>query len=222
MHNYSIVVCARMASTRLPGKPLIPLCGKPSILYPLEAALATGKPVILATDSTEIGDLAPLGVDVRFVYDGLNNGTERAALAVRPGEAKGYIVLAGDEVTARPDDLWAFHEHACDAQTVATLVTPGNAAGAVTTAAISGGNIQYLGRGRISDYTATGIYYYPAELLFKYMLLGIGPLEADTGIELQRMIEHGYPVRAIASLTHPGLALNTPADVTEVEAWLSR
>ncbi|HCM04926.1 MAG TPA: 3-deoxy-manno-octulosonate cytidylyltransferase, partial [Oceanospirillales bacterium] len=66
MANYKIVIPARYSSSRLPGKPLIELSGKPMIQHTYERALETGvKEIVIATDDQRIFDVAKgFGADV--------------------------------------------------------------------------------------------------------------------------------------------------------------
>src|SRR5690554_1578551 len=81
MDPYKIVIPARFASTRLPGKPLIKLAGKPMIQHVYERAVATGiKEVVIATDDDRIESVAKeFGADVVMTSLEHENGTERIA-----------------------------------------------------------------------------------------------------------------------------------------------
>ena len=102
MANYKIVIPARYASSRLPGKPLIELSGKPMIQHTYERALETGvKDIVIATDDQRIFDVAKsFGADVIMTNPKHENGTERIA---EVAEIKGWdkddvlVNLQGDE-----------------------------------------------------------------------------------------------------------------------------
>ena len=102
MANYKIVIPARYSSSRLPGKPLIELCGKPMIQHTYERALETGvKDIVIATDDQRIYDVAiGFGADVVMTNPAHENGTERIA---EVAEIKGWdkddvlVNLQGDE-----------------------------------------------------------------------------------------------------------------------------
>lgn len=83
MSDFEFVVCipARYASTRLPGKPLIPLKGKALILWAIEAANKLGaKEVVVATDDQRIFDLvAAHGYPVVMTSNEHQTGTDRIA-----------------------------------------------------------------------------------------------------------------------------------------------
>ena len=102
MSDYKIVIPARYGSSRLPGKPLISLCGKPMIQHVWERAGETGmQDIVIATDDQRIYDAAAaFGAEVVMTSAEHENGTERIAEVVR---MKGWdddaviVNLQGDE-----------------------------------------------------------------------------------------------------------------------------
>ncbi|QQD24063.1 3-deoxy-manno-octulosonate cytidylyltransferase [Venatoribacter cucullus] len=102
MADYKIVIPARYASSRLPGKPLLMLAGKPMIQHVYERAVATGATdIIIATDDERIRDVAAgFGAEVVMTSPDHENGTERIAEVARikqwPAEAV-VVNLQGDE-----------------------------------------------------------------------------------------------------------------------------
>ncbi|MEM6490299.1 MAG: 3-deoxy-manno-octulosonate cytidylyltransferase [Pseudomonadota bacterium] len=90
-----IVIPARYASTRFPGKPLVPLLGKPSILWTLEAGLAVGADaVVVATDDDRIRmAVEAAGGGVVMTSESARNGTERCAEAAAALEASDQDVI---------------------------------------------------------------------------------------------------------------------------------
>jgi 3-deoxy-manno-octulosonate cytidylyltransferase (CMP-KDO synthetase) len=78
---YRVVVPARYGSTRLPGKPLLPLAGKPMIQRVYECARRSGaQQVIVATDDERIAQVARgFGAEVRMTASTLASGTDRVA-----------------------------------------------------------------------------------------------------------------------------------------------
>lgn len=101
MPPFAIVIPARFASTRYPGKPLVPLNGKPLIQRAWEAAMAVpgAAAVIVATDDDRIADVARgFGATVAMTPADCANGTERcaAALPAVPDEIDLIVNLQGD------------------------------------------------------------------------------------------------------------------------------
>src|SRR5260370_40767849 len=97
-----VLIPARMASTRLPGKPLADLCGKPMIVHVLERATAAAVgPVVVATDSEEIvAAVAKAGGRAGMTRGGHESRSDRiheAANLIDPERRDGIIVnVQGD------------------------------------------------------------------------------------------------------------------------------
>lgn len=106
MADFKIVIPARYGSTRLPGKPLLPIAGKPMIVHVCERALEAGDEVFLATDDERIGlAVADLPVKAVMTRPDHASGTERIAeVADLMGWPDDTIVvnLQGDEPLMRP------------------------------------------------------------------------------------------------------------------------
>lgn len=128
---FRVVIPARHASTRLPGKPLLPLAGEPMVLHVHRLALRAGAAeVIVATDDERISTACrAAGAAVEMTSAQHASGTDRIAeVAARRGWADGDIVvnLQGDEpmlppaLVAQAANLLA----ATPAAAIATLATP--------------------------------------------------------------------------------------------------
>lgn len=100
--SFRIVIPARFASTRLPGKPLRDICGKPMIAHVIaRAQQSQAEEVIVATDSIEIASaVADLGIRICMTHENHQSGTERLSEVI---EQLGFdddqilINLQGDE-----------------------------------------------------------------------------------------------------------------------------
>lgn len=103
-----VLIPARYASTRFPGKPLVNLLGKPMILWVAElSAEAVGKEnVYIATDDDRIATVVS-GAGFQFVMtsDNCLTGTDRLAEAASKIEADIYINVQGDEPLVNPSDI---------------------------------------------------------------------------------------------------------------------
>ncbi len=102
MSDYKIVIPARFNSSRLPGKPLIKLAGKPMIQHVYERAIeSNAAEVVVATDDQRIFDVAVgFGAKVVMTSESHENGTERIAEVAKllKWQADDVIVnLQGDE-----------------------------------------------------------------------------------------------------------------------------
>ncbi|EKE71056.1 3-deoxy-manno-octulosonate cytidylyltransferase [Gallaecimonas xiamenensis] len=129
--NFLVVIPARYASTRLPGKPLLAVAGKPMVLHVLDKAQAAGAQQIwVATDDDRIQKaVQDAGGQVMMTRADHESGTDRLAeVAEKLGLADDTIVVnvQGDEplvppaVIAQVAQLLADHPQAA----VATLATP--------------------------------------------------------------------------------------------------
>jgi 3-deoxy-manno-octulosonate cytidylyltransferase (CMP-KDO synthetase) len=126
-----IVIPARYGSSRLPGKPLLPIGGRPMIVHVCERALeADCGQVVVATDDRRIVDaVAGLGVTALMTREDHNSGSERIAeVAELLGWADEEVVinLQGDEPAMVPAFIRQLAEALIEEQTakVATLATP--------------------------------------------------------------------------------------------------
>ena len=103
-----VLIPARMASTRLPGKPLADLCGKPMIVHVLERATAAAVgPVVVATDSEEIvAAVAKAGGRAVMTRGDHESGSDRiheAADLIDPERRAGIVVnVQGDMPSFEP------------------------------------------------------------------------------------------------------------------------
>lgn len=100
--DFVVVIPARFASTRLPGKPLLDIGGKPLIQHVYERGIACkAREVIIATDDLRIRDVAEsFGAEVCMTEVSHQSGTDRIAEVVRQrGYDDGQIIvnLQGDE-----------------------------------------------------------------------------------------------------------------------------
>ena len=107
-NNTLIVIPSRWGSTRLPGKPLKLLCGKPLISWVIEAALkvknASG--IVVATDNEEIKRVgSQYNIQTLITSSKHRNGTERLLEVASKINADYYINLQGDEPLIDPKDI---------------------------------------------------------------------------------------------------------------------
>lgn len=107
MRAFHVVIPARYASTRLPGKPLLEIAGKPMIQHVHERAIESGAAdVVIATDDSRISDVAAgFGARVCMTSPDHASGTDRIAETVRAaGWADDAVIvnLQGDEPLMPP------------------------------------------------------------------------------------------------------------------------
>src|SRR5678815_3435941 len=108
-HTTVAIIPARFASTRLPGKALIDLAGKPMVCWVAERALAARNVdrVIVATDSEEIANAVRLrGIEVALTSEHHTSGTDRVAeVAAAIPEAEIIVNVQGDEPLISPQTI---------------------------------------------------------------------------------------------------------------------
>lgn len=114
--HFKVVIPARFASTRLPGKPLLKIAGKPMIQHVHERAVESGaEQIIVATDDQRIADcVTGFGGEVCLTDPEHRSGTERIAQVARQfGWTADEILvnLQGDEPDMAPELL---HQVAAD------------------------------------------------------------------------------------------------------------
>lgn len=92
--SFSVIIPARFASSRLPGKPLADIAGKPMIQHVFEKARQSGASrVIIATDNKNVAQVAKdFGAEVCMTAEHHNSGTERLAEVVEK------LAIADDEI----------------------------------------------------------------------------------------------------------------------------
>lgn len=100
--NFKVVIPARYASTRLPGKPLLDIAGKPMVQHVYERALESGAAeVIIATDNDKVAQIARgFGAEVCMTAETHQSGTERLSEVIDKmgwGGSDIIVNLQGDE-----------------------------------------------------------------------------------------------------------------------------
>lgn len=134
--SFRVVIPARYASTRLPGKPLADIAGKPMVVRVVEAALQSGaSEVIVATDDVRVRDtVARAGHAVTMTRIDHPSGTDRIAeVAQQFGWGKADIVVnvQGDEPLIDPA-LVAAVAHALEQDHTAAIATAAHALSGMT------------------------------------------------------------------------------------------
>jgi len=240
------VIPARYASTRLPGKPLVDLNGKPMIQWVWEAA-RTAKHIdrlVVATDDQRIAEVVGgFGGEAVMTDPALPAGTDRCAAAAAALGIEADIVLniQGDEPLIPGellDDLILTVKRGdCDVATpvarvtdVADLTDPS----IVTVAAGADGHVLYFSRSPIPHvrgkemsewlehypyWKHIGLYAYTAEALQRHINLPVSALEEAEALEQLRLLEDGARFHCV--ITEAKLvAVDTPADAERVRALL--
>ena len=241
--KFICIIPSRFASTRLPGKPLIDLAGKPMIQRVYEQACKATKTsgTVVATDDPRIYDkVMSFGGQAIMTDKNHENGTARLAEAVgHYKDAHVVINVQGDEPLIAPeviDALCQAFEEDADLQmaTVATPLQPEeyDDKGAVKVVVNKRDEAMYFSRSLIPyprhDYTAQhgpykhiGIYAYRRDFLLEYANMEVTPLEATESLEQLRVLENGYKIKVIKT-THTFIGIDTPEDVDRVREYFAK
>lgn len=244
--RFTVLVPARLASSRLPGKPLADIGGLPMVVRVAQRAALSGasRVVVAADDERIVQACARYGVDAILTRADHATGSDRLA------EACEQLRLAGDDVVVNVQGDEPLIEptlvRACaallDAQRDCVMST---AAHAIESAAdFTNPNVVkvvldaarralYFSRAPIphsrdavaADTLAQpaplrhiGIYAYRAGFLRRFPSLAASPLEAIEALEQLRVLWHGERIAVYVSALRPGPGVDTPQDLERVRA----
>ncbi|MBF0628133.1 MAG: 3-deoxy-manno-octulosonate cytidylyltransferase [Magnetococcales bacterium] len=249
-NRFAVVIPARYASTRLPGKPLLDLGGKPMIQWVCEAASrSSARSVVVATDDARIFDavLAFGGRAVMTAPDHVS-GTDRVAEAAATLDEPVIVNVQGDEPFLDPAliDLVASPLLADPTLPIATLAHP-----VLDPAEVFNPNVVKVvcdrlghalyfsrapipwdrdqwGAGRTTDdLLATGllrhvgVYGFRADFLRRFAALEPTFLEQRERLEQLRALEHGHRIRVMVTQLKVRGGVDVPEDLERVRAGLA-
>lgn len=238
--NCVVVIPARMASTRLPGKPLADIAGLPMIVRVWRAAIAAeiGPVIVAAGDPEIVAALGTAGGTAVITDPGLASGTDRVFAAVQAIDQRGthdvVINLQGDLPLLDPANLRVVKETlAASGADIATLAARISDAADMENPNVvkpvmswekgkSYARALYFSRSRIPFgegdlYHHVGIYAFRREALARFVSLPPSPLEKRENLEQLRALEDGMTI-AVGIVDRPPLSVDTPADLDRVRA----
>jgi 3-deoxy-manno-octulosonate cytidylyltransferase (CMP-KDO synthetase) len=241
--NPVIVIPARMASTRLPGKPLADIAGLPMIVRVWKQAMAAKLgPVIVAAAEHEIADaIEKAGGTVVMTDADLPSGSDRVFQAVEKfDEAHKHDVvvnLQGDLPALHPSYSRAVAEVlARTGSDIATLAAEiddpadydnPSVVKPVVTWDVTGdrGRALYFTRARAPAndgplYHHIGIYAFRRDALSRFVKLPPSPLELREKLEQLRALEANMSI-AVARVDSVPLSVDTPADLEKARAVIA-
>ena len=242
--SFTVIVPARLASTRLPNKPLADIEGLPMIVrVARRAALSQAAHVVVATDAPEVlAACAAHGVQAVLTRADHVSGSDRLAEACELLDLDGDAVVVnvqGDEpliapamidacaalLVARPQCVMSTVAHALD--DAAEYANP-NVVKLVTDAQ---GIALYFSRAMIpfwrdgagqpkpnSVLRHVGLYAYHAAFLRRFPSLAVSPLEQIESLEQLRVLWHGERIAVHVSAERPGPGVDTQEDLERVRA----
>lgn len=229
---------ARYASTRLPGKPLREIAGRPLIEHVyrrVREARRISRVVVLTDDERIAQAVAAFGGEWEMTPAGCPSGTDRIAWAARNWREEAVINVQGDEPLIDPEavDRLADHLASHREDPVTTLAAPADPEdledpNVVKVVLDLRGYALYFSRAGI-PYARTGegfgplrhlgIYGYQRQALLRLANLEPTPLERREALEQLRALEHGIPIRVLqVDRASPGV--DTEEDLARVEALL--
>ncbi len=243
MADVLILIPARLAATRLPGKPLADIAGEPMIVHVLRRAREAGVgPVAVATDSAEVAKIVDkAGGRAVMTRADHASGSDRIFEALDkadPDRAAEIVVnLQGDLPTIAPGDIAAalqpLADQAVDIATLAAEITvaeertdPNVVKVVGTPVAPSRLRALYFTRATAPAgdgplYHHIGLYAYRRAALERFVKLPPSPLERREKLEQLRALEAGMRID-VAIVDSVPLGVDTPRDLERARAMLTR
>lgn len=233
------IIPARFHSTRLKGKPLIDLAGKPMIqrVYERAKSASSLSSLVVATDDTRIfNTVREFGGEVILTSPNHQSGTDRIAEAVR---TKGFqdsdiiVNIQGDEPTIEPNTIDAAvcifeKDPSVNMGTLAFMVKNEEeirSPDIVKVVMDKDGFALFFSRfpipyfrgkdGSPLYYKHIGLYAYRKDFLLKFSELPKGRLEMAESLEQLRALENGYRIKVVV-VEVDSVAVDTPEDVGKV------
>jgi|TARA_B110000971_G_C19947800_1_gene471858 3-deoxy-manno-octulosonate cytidylyltransferase (CMP-KDO synthetase) len=241
--SFKVVIPARYASSRLPGKPLLDIAGKPMVIRVSEQARKSGaEAVVIATDFDKIVQVAQEHhVDAVMTRVDHQSGTDRIAeVAQNLNWDNNDIVVnvQGDEPLIDPaliqevaltlahsrDAVMATACHAIHDE--ASMLNPN----VVKVVMDADGNAMYFSRAPIpyprdeahkqslKAHRHIGIYAYRVGFLKQYAELSVTQLEQIESLEQLRVLHHGYKIAITVTDHAPATGVDTQADLDYVRS----
>ena len=242
MSDVLILIPARMASTRLPGKPLADIAGEPMIVHVWRRAReANVGPVWVATDSPEIAAaVEKAGGRAAITHGDHASGTDRIHEALQQADSARHaeiiVNLQGDLPTLNPTDLAAaaalLSDRSVDIATLAAEIVKAHERDDPNVVKVVGtpvgpGRLRALyftratapaGAGAL--YHHIGLYAYRRAALEQFVALPPSPLERRERLEQLRALEAGMRID-VAIVGSVPLGVDTPADLETARAVLT-
>lgn len=243
MSEVTVIIPARWASTRFPGKPLVPLRGKPLVQHVWERAgraKRVGR-IIIATDDMRIAEAAfDFGAEVALTSPKHPTGTDRLAEVAKKLKSASIILnVQGDEPDIAPSTIDRLAEALQDDPKLGMVtaanpltdpadVQDPNVVKVVTDLA---GRALYFsrsviphdrdGRGGVKYLRHQGIYGYRRKVLLGFVKWKPTPLEQAEKLEQLRALEHGIAIGVIV-VCRESVGVDVPGDVAKAERALRK
>jgi 3-deoxy-manno-octulosonate cytidylyltransferase (CMP-KDO synthetase) len=240
--NVLAVIPARFASTRLPGKPLASIAGKPMIQHVVERVRRAQlvKSILVATDDERIKRAVEgFGGQAILTRPDHRTGTDRVAEVATHVDADLYVNIQGDEPLIDPGTVDAvvaamLEDDSVQIATPCSAITQQNEImdpNIVKVARDFDGNGLYFSRAPIPwvrDTNTTvaarhwkhiGLYAFRRDTLLEFPTLPPGELEHIEQLEQLRWLENGFRIRVVET-DYDAVSVDVPADIERVEKLL--
>jgi 3-deoxy-manno-octulosonate cytidylyltransferase (CMP-KDO synthetase) len=234
-----VVIPARHASARFPGKPLAAIAGKPMIQHVFERArqAKTATRVLVATDDDRIvRAVNSFDAEAILTRSDHRTGTDRVAEVAAHVQAGIYVNLQGDEPLVDPGTIDAVAEAMLQdsdiaiATPVATITQRNDIVDPNVVKAVLDfdGNALYFSRAPVPwvrdsggpvvarHWKHIGIYAFRRAALLEFPTLPPGELERIEQLEQLRWLENGFRIRAVET-DYDAVSVDVPGDVERVE-----
>ena len=235
----AVVIPARYASTRFPGKVLAQLAGKPMIQHVFERASASKADICLiaADDQRVIDACKAFGATAIMTDPELPSGTDRIAAALKGVEADVVINVQGDEPLLPTEAINSLIDRMLqsDSPEMATIGVQGSREeldnpNKVKLVKSNSGKALYFSRSMIPFlrtggvdmpvYLHWGIYAYRRDVLEKFVNMPAGSLENCEKLEQLRALENDIDIQVLITDLE-SVGVDTPEDLVRAEAKLA-
>jgi 3-deoxy-manno-octulosonate cytidylyltransferase (CMP-KDO synthetase) len=244
--SFTVIIPARLASTRLPGKPLADIHGAPMVVRVAQRALRSGaaKVVVAADSATTVQACEAHGIEALLTDAAHPTGSDRLAQACRLLNLTDDAIVVnvqGDEPLIDPSLISACARNLaeqpdCVMSTAAHELHEADEFGnpnVVKVVCDARGRALYFSRAPIpwardayaqgiqalaspAPWRHIGLYAYRAGFLQQYTQLSPSPLEQIESLEQLRVLWHGYRIGVHLSAHRPGPGVDTPQDLERV------
>ena len=232
-----VVIPARYASTRFPGKPLVKIAGNPMVQHVYErcaAAIGIDRVIVATEDQRVLGVCTAFGGHAELTAASHVSGTDRVAeVAARHPDFDAVLNVQGDEPAMEPQTVSAvanlLSDHSVSISTAITLFTEDeqvSSPNAVKVVVSATGDALYFSRSVIpyfrnespaktAYFRHLGIYGFRRETLLTVTRLPPSDLERAESLEQLRWLEAGYRIRCVL-VSSRSSGVDTPEDLANL------
>jgi len=235
----TVVIPARMASSRFPGKPLVSIDGLPMVEHVRRRALLApnvGKVVVATCDKKIYDCVSDFGGDAVMTSIAHERCTDRVTEAMNSLAGDIVVMVQGDEPLLNPEVINLVAKPLMDGPLLNTvnLLSPLESSGdylnqnIVKAAVDLHSNLMFLTRAPIPFFREpmmapifrqTGIMAFRSSFLAEFSGMSETPLERVESIDMLRILEHGHLIRGVVA-SYPTVGVDIPQDVNLVEEIL--